>query len=112
MLLLILGLALWIGAHLCKRLAPGLRESLGPASKGVIAVLILVGLALMVIGYRGAEGAVFWGRSPGLVGINNLHVGAMARTWSMVRQRPNVKAEVPEVPPAGGAAVWVFALPR
>jgi uncharacterized membrane protein len=26
----------------------------------------------MVIGYRGAEGPVFWGRSSALVGINNL----------------------------------------
>jgi uncharacterized membrane protein len=26
----------------------------------------------MVVGYRSAEGAVFWGRSPALTGINNL----------------------------------------
>ncbi|MEM7597162.1 MAG: NnrU family protein [Pseudomonadota bacterium] len=72
MLPLILGLLLWTGAHLMKRIAPGLRASLGDKGKGVIAVMLFVSLALMVIGYRGAEGPFFWGRSNALVGINNL----------------------------------------
>ena len=59
MALLVLGLALWILAHLFKRAAPAGRVALaervgaGPA-KGVVAALIVVGLVLMVIGYRGA----------------------------------------------------------
>ena len=34
--------------------------------------MLVLSVVLMVIGYRGAEGAVFWGRSPAMVGINNL----------------------------------------
>jgi uncharacterized membrane protein len=69
---LILGVALWWGAHLFKRLAPGPRAAMGNAGKGVVALLLVLSVVLMVIGYRGAEGTVYWGRSPALVGINNL----------------------------------------
>lgn len=72
MTVLILGLALWCSAHLFKRLAPGPRAALGNAGKGVVAVALVASVVLMVIGYRSAEGAVYWGRSPALVGINNL----------------------------------------
>jgi uncharacterized membrane protein len=33
---------------------------------------MVLGIVLMVVGYRAAEGAFFWGRSPAMVGINNL----------------------------------------
>jgi uncharacterized membrane protein len=72
MIWLILGLALWTGAHLFKRLAPEQRAAMGDKGKGVVAVAILVSVVLMVIGYRMAEGPFFWGRHPALVGINNL----------------------------------------
>ena len=49
MTLLIIGLALWILVHWFKRLAPNLRASLGDAGKGIVAVLLLVGLVLMII---------------------------------------------------------------
>ncbi len=41
MTLLLLGLALWVGAHLFKRLAPGPRAALGNAGKGIVAVLLV-----------------------------------------------------------------------
>ncbi|MDR0810092.1 MAG: NnrU family protein [Gemmobacter sp.] len=72
MTLLALGLILWIAAHLFKRLAPGARAALDPAGRAVVAIAILAALVLMVIGYRQAEGTVFWGRSPMLTGLNNL----------------------------------------
>lgn len=72
MLLLILGLALWSGAHLLKRLAPEARAKLGESGKGLIALVLLASIVLMVIGYRMADGPFWWGRSPMLTGINNL----------------------------------------
>ncbi len=72
MALLVLGLALWSGTHLFKRLAPGARARLGRAGAGLAALLLILSVVLMVLGYRSADGAVFWGRSPALVGINNL----------------------------------------
>ncbi len=78
MTLLIFGLLLWVVAHLFKRVAPAgrlaLTNRLGEGSKGVFALMILLSVVLMVIGYRGADGAVYWGRSPMLTGINNLLV--------------------------------------
>lgn len=72
MTLLILGLALWWGAHLFKRVAPGARAGMGDQGRAMVTALLLVSLVLMVIGYRSADGAVWWGRNPALVGINNL----------------------------------------
>jgi len=72
MVWLIVGLVLWSAAHLFKRLAPALRAPMGNAGKAVIALALVASVVLMVIGYRGAEGAVFWGSSPAMIGINNL----------------------------------------
>lgn len=71
-ILLILGLVLWSGGHFFKRIAPDARAQMGPKGRGPIALVLLAGIILMVIGYRMADGAVFWGRHPATVGINNL----------------------------------------
>ena len=68
--ILIAGLALWAGGHFAKRAAPGLRARMG--GKGGIALVILLGILLMVIGYRMADTVFFWGRHPATVGVNNL----------------------------------------
>lgn len=58
MALLVLGLALWVAAHLFKRVAPGpraaLQDRLGDASKAVFAVVLALAVVLVVVGYRGA----------------------------------------------------------
>jgi uncharacterized membrane protein len=72
MLLIALGLAIWTGAHFWKRISPASRASFGDKGKGIVAVASVLAIVLMVIGYRGAEGTFFWGRSAALVGINNL----------------------------------------
>lgn len=71
-ILLIAGVVLWWGAHGFKRFAPDMRAGLGDRGKGLVALGLLVAIVLMTIGYRNAGGPVFWGRSPALVGINNL----------------------------------------
>jgi uncharacterized membrane protein len=56
---LVLGVALWISAHMFKRLAPGPRAAMtariGDGSKGVFAILLVLSLVLIVVGYRGAD---------------------------------------------------------
>jgi uncharacterized membrane protein len=59
MTLLVIGLLLWTVAHMFKRAAPDARARLDTAlgagqAKGLMAVLLLIALVLMVIGYRGA----------------------------------------------------------
>ncbi len=72
MLLIILGLALWMGAHFLKRLAPDLRARMGASGKAVVAVAAVAGVVLMIVGYRGAEYIELWPKVQALVGINNL----------------------------------------
>ena len=72
MTILLLGLALWWAAHLFKRAAPLVRAGMGNAGKGVMALALVVSVVLMVMGYRAAEGTVYWGPTPAMVGINNL----------------------------------------
>ena len=74
MITLASGVFLWSVAHLFKRLAPGPRAAMGQMGRAVIAVLVLASIYLMVVGYQPAMGTFFWGRSPMLVGINNLLV--------------------------------------
>ncbi|MBS0124677.1 NnrU family protein [Thetidibacter halocola] len=70
--ILIAGIALWVGAHFFKRLAPDMRANMGNAGKGVVAVGILAGLVLMIWGYRGAEFIHVWAPPTFMVHINNL----------------------------------------
>lgn len=72
MTLLILGVLLWAGAHMFKRIAPAARARMGNAGKGAVAAALAVSIVMMIFGYRAAEGAFFWGRHPATVGINNL----------------------------------------
>lgn len=72
MILILVGLLLWSGAHFWKRIAPSQRAAMGDRGKGIVAVLSVAGIVAMVIGYRGAEGTSYWGRTPAMTGINNL----------------------------------------
>ena len=70
--ILILGVALWSGAHLFKRLAPARRAAMGDKGKGLVALASLAAIVLMVIGYRQADVIVLW-QLPGFVThVNNL----------------------------------------
>jgi uncharacterized membrane protein len=72
--LLILGVALWSGAHLFKRLAPDRRAVLGEGGKGLVSVLLLLSIVLMVLGYRWADPVWLWSPPPFLRHLNNLLV--------------------------------------
>ena len=72
MILLILGLILWIGAHSFKRLAPGARARMGTKGRGPIALTILASVALMVLGYRATEFTSIYTPIPGIGHLNNL----------------------------------------
>ncbi|OYX24910.1 MAG: hypothetical protein B7Z10_07935 [Rhodobacterales bacterium 32-66-7] len=52
---IVVGLALWSGAHLFKRLAPAARAGIGDAGKGLVALAVVASVVLMVIGYRGSD---------------------------------------------------------
>lgn len=72
MTILILGLALWWGAHLFKRLAPDARARLGNAGMGLVALALFVAVGLMVWGFRGADHVQLWSPPRFMTHINNL----------------------------------------
>jgi uncharacterized membrane protein len=94
-LILIAGVVLWSGAHLFKRLAPEQRAGMGDKGKGLVAVLLLVSIVLMVVGYRGAGVVVLWSPPTFLTHLNNLlmvlavyfFAADAARTWITTKVR-------------------------
>lgn len=109
---LILGLALWWGAHLFKRVAPGpraaLQDRMGDASKGIFAVLLLFSVVLMVIGYRGAESEFYWGRSAATTGINNLMMLAAVALFGLGNSKSRLRRHFRH-PMLWGTVVWAVA---
>ncbi|MGP3698257.1 NnrU family protein [Rhodobacter sp. NSM] len=95
MLLLILGVAIWCGAHLFKRVAPDLRRPLGNAGKGIAALLLIASVVLMVIGYRSAEVIPVYSPFAGIGHLNNLLMlialivfgAGMAKGWLWTKIR-------------------------
>ena len=71
MILLILGVFLWIGAHYFKRLMPAARANLGDRGKLLVTAGIVAGLILMILGYRSAEFIHVWSPPAFMVHINN-----------------------------------------
>ena len=131
MLLLILGLLLWAGAHFWKRAAPDSRAAAGNAGKGIVAVLLVLSIVLMVIGYRQWDGTYYWGRTQAMTGINNILVliafylfaasGAKTRVTRWIRH-PQLTAvclwavahllvngDTPSFVLFGGLLVWALA---
>lgn len=72
MIYLVLGVALWVAAHIFKRVAPDLRAQMGNVGKALVAVGILAGLGLMILGYKQAEVVNLWFPPTWAVHLNNL----------------------------------------
>lgn len=76
MIFLVLGILLWSGAHMFKRLFPDYRANLdkkaGRAAKGIIGVFILLSVGLIVFGFRSADYIHVWSPPPFTIHINNL----------------------------------------
>jgi len=106
MILLILGLALWWGAHLYKRAAP----HPGPDNrrKGVVALALIVSVILMTIGYQRADVVMWWAAGPALKGINNLLVLVAFFLFASagIKNRIGTRMRHPQLT---GFALWAFA---
>lgn len=71
MIWLVLGLVLFIEAHVFKRLAPDMRQGMGDKGKAVAAIISLVGVVLMVVGYRAADVVPVYAPMAGMGHANN-----------------------------------------
>ena len=112
MTILIVGLALWMLAHFLRRIAPGMRQNLqdrlGDGSKGIVALVILLAVVLMVIGYRGAETEFLWGRSGWSTGLNNLLMLVSVALFGVGSSKSRLRERMRH-PMLTGMMVWAFA---
>lgn len=108
MIVLILGVLLWSGSHLFKRLLPDRRSAMGDAGKGLVTVASLVGIVLMVIGYRAAPYIEVWSPPRFLTHLNNLlmlvavFLLGVGNVWGGVRTKLRH-------PMLGAVKVWALA---
>ncbi|MFD1509688.1 NnrU family protein [Lacimonas salitolerans] len=108
MTLLIIGLILWIAAHLFKRLAPDMREQMGNAGKGGVAVAIIAGLVLMIIGYRQAEFVNIWYPPVWTVHLNNLLMLVAVFFFALSHSKGRLRARFRH-PQLGSVKIWAVA---
>ena len=76
MIYLVLGVVLFAAGHMLKRLAPGIRHDLATTlgvepSKGVVALVMMAGLVLMILGYLWADFIPVYTPMPGAGHLNN-----------------------------------------
>lgn len=108
MTLLILGLALWIAGHFFKRALPGVREGLGDAGKGVSAVIILAGVVLMVIGYRGWYSDLAYVPPSWGIHLNNLLMLVSVFLFGLGSSKSPLRSKMRH-PMLTGVIVWAVA---
>ena len=108
MIYLILGLILWTVAHLFKRVAPDLRDRMGNAAKGLVAVGVLAGLVLMVTGYRQAEFINVWFPPDWMVHVNNLMMLGAVFLYGMSATRGRLRGAIRH-PQLTAVKVWAVA---
>ncbi|MDC0739049.1 NnrU family protein [Cognatishimia sp. SS12] len=105
MILLILGLLLWSAAHFFKRYAPAQRAALGDKGRGFVALGILAGVIMMILGYRMAEPTYLWPRAEWATPLNNL---VMIFALYLTSPGPNKGALLHKMrhPMLTGVALW------
>ena len=109
MTLLILGLVLWYVSHLEKRLAPGIRASLGEGTaKIVVAVLSLLSVVLMIVGYRAADFVPVYTPLPGMGHLNNTLMLIAVFLYGVGHSKGIVKSKIRH-PMLTGTLIWAIA---
>lgn len=108
MTIMILGLILFSGSHLFKRVLPDRRAVMADRGKSVVALVSLAGIVLMVIGYRAAPYIEVWSPPRFLIHVNNLmmliavFLLGIGNMWGVVRTKLRH-------PMLGAVKVWALA---
>jgi uncharacterized membrane protein len=105
---IVLGLLLWVGAHLFRRVLPAQRAAMGKAGRGVVAALVLAGIVLMVIGYRGADATYLYALPFWVWHLNNLLMVVAIFLMDAARAGGVVAAKLRH-PMLSGVVVWAVA---
>lgn len=112
LIILAMGVALWVAAHLFKRVAPEQRAAMtrrmGEGSKGVFAGLIVAALVLMIIGYQRADYLWLWFPQAWFGHVNNLLMLIALYVYGIGMARGVLSTKVRH-PQLWGTAIWAGA---
>lgn len=108
MVWLILGVALWAGAHEFKRIAPDARARMGERGKGLVAILVALSIVLMVVGYRAAPVVPVWQPPYFLTHVNNLLVLIAFYLFAVSGAKTRLHQRLRH-PQLTGFGLWAFA---
>jgi len=112
MTLLLIGLLLWWAGHLFKRLVPAQRaaltERMGEKAKGIFAVVLLVSVVLMVIGYRSADTVFVYVPPSWGVHLNNLLMVFAIALFGLGSSKSRLRSRMRH-PMLTGMLVWAVA---
>lgn len=106
--LVALGLALWALAHLFKRIAPERRAAMGNGGRGLVALGIVGGLILMILGYRMAAFIPVWYPPGWAVHVNNLLMVGAVFLFAMSETRGRLRGRMRH-PQLAAVKVWAVA---
>ncbi len=111
--MLILGLAVWTSAHLFKSVASGPRGEISArlgenGSKGLFALLIVTGLVVMIVGYRGAPYVALWTPPGWTVHLNNLLMLGAIGVYGMSMSKGRARSWLRH-PQLWGVVIWAVA---
>lgn len=109
MRILVLGLVLWIVAHLFKRLVPGVRARMGALpGKMAVTVLSLAAVLLMVIGFRRADIVPVYTPLPGMGHLTDLLMLGALFLFGVSHSRGRVRSLIRH-PMLWSVIVWAVA---
>lgn len=106
--ILIAGLLLWSSAHFFKRLAPVKRAAMGDKGKGPIALVLLVSIVVMVVGFRMTDHVDLWYPPSWTVHLNNLLVVIAVFMMSPAPQKGRLLSGMRH-PMLVGMKIWALA---
>jgi uncharacterized membrane protein len=105
---LVLGILLWVGAHLFKRVLPKQREALGKWGRPLVAVILAVGVVLMIVGFRESEDVPLYALPIWAWYLNNLLMLAALFMLDIGRANGVVRTKVRH-PMLMGVVIWSVA---
>lgn len=108
MIILSLGLFLWMAVHFWRRIAPNHRAKFGDKGKAIVAVLVVLSIVLMVMGYRSAPLIEIWTPPAAMVHVNNLLMIAAFLLFGMAKTSGRLRGKMRH-PQLGAVKVWAFA---
>lgn len=108
MIWLLLGLVLWSAAHLFKRVLPDQRAALGSKGRGLVALLVLISLGLMIMGYRTAETTFLYALPLWVWHVNNALMLIALFLMDIGRVRGVVRSKIRH-PMLTGVVLWSVA---